>query len=126
VSGYERSEERFAPAGQRARALPLVQVSPPLLNFGSAIVARRARPRAVKVLNNSSSPFNILSISIIGPQTSNFAQTKNCESVLAAGAACVVDVTFTPLATGIRTAKLKLLDGLPRATQYVILKGAGY
>jgi hypothetical protein len=119
----EKSASRLLanePAG-----VALMQVSPPILNFGSVKVGSTSPPMAAKVLNNSSSPANILSISIVGPQASNFAQTNNCGSVLAAGASCTVEVSFKPSATGARAAALKIVDGPPAATQYVGLKGTG-
>jgi hypothetical protein len=66
-------------------AVRLVHVSPPVLNFGSVTVGVTSPPQAVKVVNNSTIALNILSISIIGPQASNFGQTNNCGSVLAPG-----------------------------------------
>jgi hypothetical protein len=122
MGGTKRSSRLLA---NEPGVMPFVQLSPPSLIFGAVTVGNASPPRAVKVTNNSASSVNILSISIIGPQASDFFQTNNCGGVLAAGAGCVVDVTFKPTATGIRTAHLKIADGPPAAIQYVSLQGTG-
>ena len=52
-------------------------------------------------------------------------QTSACPSSLAPGANCVISVTFTPTATGTRTADLTLVDNAAINTRNVPLMGNG-
>jgi hypothetical protein len=58
-------------------------------------------------------------------QPSDFAQTNNCGSVLAAAASCTINVTFTPTATGTRTGALWITDNAVGSPQAISLSGTG-
>ena len=55
----------------------------------------------------------------------DFAQTNNCDTTLAAGASCTVNVTFTPTVTGVRTGTVSFSDNAPQSPQVVSLSGTG-
>src|SRR5205807_6451292 len=55
----------------------------------------------------------------------DFAQTNNCGTTLAAGATCTFSVTFTPTASGNRSATLIFTDHAGGCPHHVSLAGTG-
>ncbi|PYU91478.1 MAG: hypothetical protein DMG25_14595, partial [Acidobacteria bacterium] len=60
-----------------------------------------------------------------GADSGDFAQTNNCNSSLAAGAQCTINVTFRPAATGTRTGTLTVTDNASGSPQTASLTGTG-
>jgi len=60
-----------------------------------------------------------------GVDPGDFSQGGNCGSTLAAAASCTINVTFTPTATGSRTASLLFSDNGGGNLQSVGLSGTG-
>jgi len=81
--------------------------------------------------NNQSGPLTIAAIAgiqITGTNPGDFSQTNNCPTspnTLAGGGTCTFTVTFTPTATGKRTAKIAVNDDANNSPQTVFLKGMG-
>ena len=74
--------------------------------------------------NTGSATLNISSIAASGdfaPATS----TKPCGSTLAAGANCIIKVTFTPTQLGTRTGNITITDNASNSPQTVPLSGTG-
>ena len=90
---------------------------------------RRYSSKAVTVTNSGSATLDITSIATSGDfAIKAFKATKTatpCGSTLAAGASCVVKVTFTPTQTGTRTGDLTFTDNAPSSPQQVTLTGKG-
>src|SRR5262249_15645349 len=64
-------------------------------------------------------------ISVNGANAGDFAQTNNCGSSVAAGANCLINVTFTPTTVGARTAGVTLVDNAINSPQTIQLSGTG-
>jgi len=74
------------------------------LAFGSVPVGSASAPLPVTITNKTATGMPIGTISIGGVQDfGEFSQTNNCPSILAAGANCVVQVTFAPIHLGATT-----------------------
>lgn len=71
-----------------------VSLSPPL-NFPGQVLGSTSVAQSMTLTNTSSAPVSISSITTTG----DFAQTNNCGSSVAAGASCLISVTFTPTVT---------------------------
>jgi hypothetical protein len=112
-----------------------VSVSPSNLDFSSGgtvtqVVGTTSKSMTAVLTNNQSGPLTIAStgIQITGTNPSDFAQTNNCPispNTLAGGGTCTFTVTFTPTATGKRTAKIALNDDANNSPQTLFLKGTG-
>jgi len=89
-----------------------LSVNPTSVEFGNETVNTTSAPRAVTVTNTGSTPQPVLG-RFNGPpgQWQNFAYTNDCPSMLAVGATCTLNITFTPSATGWRGASLHV-DGI--------------
>ncbi|MGA8762970.1 MAG: choice-of-anchor D domain-containing protein [Candidatus Sulfotelmatobacter sp.] len=76
-----------------------LQLSPTALNFGDQKVGTTSTPQQIVVTNRSSISITLTSWGI-GIDGSEFSETDNCKSRLAAGATCTMMVTFAPQKTG--------------------------
>jgi hypothetical protein len=104
---------------------PVDGLSPTNLSFGSQPVGTTSAAQTVTLTNSGNAPLSITSLAITGNNASDFAQTNNCGSSVGAGANCKVRVTFTPSASGSRTASIIFADNASGSPQTVSLSGTG-
>jgi hypothetical protein len=114
---------------QTVQPAPIVSLSPLSVSFGNQNVNTTSSGSKITLSNAGDATLNISTngISIAQPST-DFAQANTCGSTLGVGASCTITVTFTPVATGIRTASLQITDNdddTTGAQQIVSLTGAG-
>src|SRR5207237_919784 len=95
------------------------------LAFSTQQVGTTSPSQPVTLTNNGSSSLSITSIAITGSNSSDFAQTTNCGSSVARGASCTINVTFSPTATGTRSASLTVTDNDSGSPQIASLTGSG-
>ena len=100
--------------------------SPTTLNFATVEVGHSSSAETVTMTNvNTINSFSITSMSFTGNNPGDFSQTNNCGKSLGAGASCSIAVTFTPQATGSRSASLSVADGAGGSPQTVSVTGNG-
>ncbi|HEV2424062.1 MAG TPA: choice-of-anchor D domain-containing protein [Terriglobia bacterium] len=108
---------------------PVAAVSPSNLPaFAGTLLGTSSSAQAVTLSNTGSASLSVTAIAISGTNSSDFTQTNNCGTSVAAGANCTVNVTFKPAATGSRTASLVLTDNnnaVSSSTETVALSGTG-
>jgi hypothetical protein len=102
-----------------------VSITPLSLTFPATTVGSSSAPKTVTFTNAGSSPLSILSVTIQGTDPRDFTQTNNCQPSVAGGASCTFTVTFTPQATGTRTATLMIGDHDTTGPQSIPLTGTG-
>lgn len=104
----------------------LISLSPSTLNFGTVAVGQTSAPITV-TLTNLSTTVNVTlhGEKLVGANKSDFAQTSNCTQLLAANSSCTVSVTFTPSATGSRSAKMTPTSTTTYSPNPVSLSGTG-
>ncbi len=95
------------------------------LTFGNQSVGTSSTAHTITLTNSGSAALSVTSIALSGTNTSDFAQTNNCGSIVAAGASCSISVTFTPTATGSFTADVTLTNGSSHSSQSIKLTGTG-
>jgi hypothetical protein len=88
-------------------------------------VGTTSAAQSVTLSNTGNAALNISSIAISGTNAGDFALTNTCGSGLAAGANHGISVTFTPAATGTRSASLAITDNASGSPQTVSLSGMG-
>ncbi len=103
-----------------------VQVTwtPTALTFPVQPIATTSAAKVVTLTNNQSTPLSI-SLSVTGADPGDFASTSSCGGSVPANGKCMISVTFTPSATGSRTATLNVTDAASNSPQTVSLKGTG-
>jgi hypothetical protein len=120
----------FSPAAGVVPTIAPMSVSPSSVNFGAQKQGTTSAAMTAVLTNNDSTSHTITSITITGTNASNFAfaATNTCpvsSSTLAAGASCMIAVTFTPSDVGTRTAKIAVNDDANNTPQTVYLSGTG-
>src|SRR5256886_93393 len=100
-----------------------VTLSPNQISFGSHQIGSTSAAQTTTLKNKGHSLLVITNIAVAGPNPGDFAQTNNCGATLAAGASCTFSVTFTPTASGSRSATLNTTDNAGGSPQHVSLTG---
>jgi Abnormal spindle-like microcephaly-assoc'd, ASPM-SPD-2-Hydin len=114
----------FAFTGCGGGGGPAVTLSPTSLVFSKTIVGHTSTGKNVTLTNSGTATLNITSIAVSG----DFAlvtSTKPCGATLAAGAHCIIRVTFTPTQLGARTGNITITDNAANSPQTVPLSGTG-
>src|SRR6266478_2972758 len=104
---------------------PVVSFSTSNLSFGSQPLDVTGPPQNVTLTNTGGSPLSVTGIAIGGPDPGDFAQSNDCGTSVAMGASCTFSITFTPLASGNRSATLNITDNAGGSPQHVSLTGTG-
>ena len=100
-------------------------VNPALVVFGSQMVHTTSAPRTVTVSNTGNVPQPVRGRMNGAPgQWQDFAHTNDCPAMLAVGASCTFNITFTPSIAGGRGALL-VVDGLDDEEGLVDVTGTG-
>ena len=112
-------------SGTGTSSAPAVSLSPTSLAFGSLAVGTASTAQTITLTNSGNAALSVTSIAVSGTNASDFAETNNCGSSVAAGANCTISVTFKPAAAGTRTAAVTLTDNATGSPQSVGLSGTG-
>ena len=111
-----------------ASAIQPVFLAPSSVGFGATFVGLTSPAKTIFLTNEQSVPLTINSVNITGADPNDFAVTSSCPtapSTLAATAACQLFVTFSPIASGTRTATLNIADNAAGSPQTLALTGPG-
>jgi hypothetical protein len=100
-------------------------LSPASLAFGNQSVGTTSTAQALTLTNTGNAALSITSLTMTGTNAGDFAQTNTCGSSVAAGANCTISVSFTPSASGARSAALSIADNASGSPQTVSLTGTG-
>ena len=104
---------------------PSVSLNPSTLSFGSQTQGTTSAAQSITLTNTGNATLTLTSISVTGTNAGDFAQTNTCGGSLAANGTCTINVTFTPTASGSRTASISITDNAPGSPQSVTLTGTG-
>jgi hypothetical protein len=96
-------------------------LAPATVTFAPQIVGTTSSALSVTLSNYGTTPLNISSIAA----SADFAQTNTCGSILASGASCSVNVSFTPTTADTLSGTLSVSDDAPGSPQTVALNGIG-
>lgn len=110
---------------------PAVSFSAPSLSFGDQNVGSTSPAQSATMSNSGSAPLSITGITVIGANSGDFAETNTCipngssSATLAPTASCTISVTFSPSATGSRSATVNVTDNAGDSPQAINLTGTG-
>lgn len=96
-----------------------VSLAPSSVNFGNQPIGTASSPRTVTLTNGQGTSLTSIKVSIAGANASDFAQTNNCGTSLAANSHCSINVTFNPTGNGSRNATLTVTDSAGTQTSSV-------
>jgi hypothetical protein len=100
---------------------PNATLSVTTLNFTAQLVGTISPAQSVQLTNYGTTTLNIAGIAA----TTNFGETDNCGSSLAAGASCSIGVSFAPGTTDNLAGTLSITDNAPGSPQTASLSGTG-
>ena len=103
---------------------PQASFNPKILSFGT-IPFGESSTKNVTLTNTGTTALDITSIGITGADKGDFVQSSACPNPIAPAADCIIPVTFTPRATGTRSADLTVIDNAQVSTQNVPITGKG-
>ena len=116
-------------SGTGVAAAPAVTLNPNTgMSFGNQQVGTTSSSRSVTLTNTGNAALSISGITLGGTNPGDFSSSNNCPlspSTLAAGSSCTLNATFTPTATGSRTASLSIADNASGSPHAVALSGTG-
>jgi len=105
---------------------PQAALSAYLLSFGKQKTGTTSAPKSITLTNTGTTTLTLSKLSISG----SFALASGSTCVLggsvAAGATCVINVTFAPTSAGAQAGVLTLTDNALPGAQAVALAGTGY
>ncbi len=105
-----------------AEDLTTSTASPVSLTFASQVYGTSSKAQTVTVKNTGSIALTPTSVAASG----DFSETDNCQGeVVAAGASCAIQVTFTPTQTGSRSGALTIAANITGGELAVSLSGTG-
>ncbi len=113
--------------GSTSTTAPSVLLSASTVTFGNQLVGTTSSSQTVTLTNNGNASLNISAISLEGTNTGDFPSTTTCPhpGALGAGQNCVFNVTFKPVAVGVRTASIVISDDAAGTPQSISLSGTG-
>ncbi len=103
---------------------PAVSLVPTALKWYGIVVGTTSGAKSVTLTNTGNAPLNISSIAASGDFSIKIVR-NSCGNTVAAGASCLIKVTFTPTQVGTRTGSLTITDNAPDSPQSVSLTGKG-
>jgi 6-phosphogluconolactonase (cycloisomerase 2 family) len=107
-------------------SFPSVAFTPGSLTFNPIAQGQLEGPQTIQITNIGSAALHISNIALGGANPQDFSETNNCISTaIAVNASCHINVSFTPQATGGRSASLTLMDDASVQTQTLSVQGAG-
>ena len=101
-----------------------VAFSPRSVDFEKPVVGESTPAETITLTNTGRSVLTIHSISISGPQASEFQQTNDCGNKVPAESSCSASVKLTAASTGTRSALLNISDSAAGSPHSVPLTGA--
>jgi hypothetical protein len=107
------------------KVLPAASVSPTSLKFGNQVVGAVSASLSTTLTNKGTQSFAVTGIGVTGSNAPHYAQSNNCPANLGAGASCTIGVTFSPQATGTKSAKLSIATTATSTPLLVTLTGTG-
>jgi hypothetical protein len=109
-----------------AAASATVTFAPASLTFAARDVGTTSAAQTITATNNGDQPLFFNNVATTGNTLDFTIGTDDCiGTTLAPGASCGISVTFSPTATGTRTASVVYTDNAPGSPQSVPLTGTG-
>ncbi|NQU10449.1 choice-of-anchor D domain-containing protein [bacterium] len=125
--GAINSPQNVALTGVGAVGVPSVGFIPEELDFGNQKVGTTSTVRSVIIQNTGGAALLITNLVVTGVNSGDFLLgSDNCiNSPIAPGGTCIVNLQFTPSATGVGAAELQVFDNAGGSPHSLPLTGTG-
>ncbi|MFL6414404.1 MAG: choice-of-anchor D domain-containing protein [Bryobacteraceae bacterium] len=91
--------------------------------FAATLIGHSAPSQSYAMTNISGSLMNISGVQISGTNRDDFTQTNDCPAQLQPGASCSIEVSFTPVGSGTRSAVVEVLGDGPESPRQIPVSG---
>ena len=125
MATYRRQWAQWA-IGAIYGVAPAVTLTPSSLSFAAQPVGTTSGSQAVTLTNSGTAALTINSIGLADANASDFGRTTTCPlspATLAVNASCTISVSFTPSASGARSASVQITDNAGGSPQSVAVSG---
>lgn len=112
-------------ATKTAPKIGILIITPSALTFDSQALHSTSSATTISLLNNGNGPVAITAITLATAGDFALNDTACVNHVLNPGTNCSITVTFSPIATGPRTATITILDDTANPRHLVTLSGTG-
>lgn len=99
--------------------------TPSSMAFGSQTLGGAGNPQSLVISNTGQAPLAISAVSVLGAHSADFVVGNACVTTIAPGASCTATLSFRPLASGARSATLRITSNAPTGPRDVGLAGTG-
>jgi hypothetical protein len=101
---------------------PVVKLTPNSVFFGSVTQGVAVAAQTITLTSSGTGPLHIASVALGGTNSSDFNMTNNCVApAYAVGATCSIGVSFSPAATGARSASITITDDATNSPQSIAI-----
>jgi len=110
-------------SGTGVAPAPTVSLTPNSYTFPATNIGTTSAPQNFTLANTGSVTLEISSVTLGGPNPSDFTETNTCGTSVNVASHCTVTVMFAPQAPGTRTATVTFADNAPDSPQSISLSG---
>lgn len=104
---------------------PAVTLAPSSVSFPATTQGATSAPQNVTLTSTGTAALHISSVALTGANLTDFSVANGCtQAAYPAGLPCTIGLTFSPSATGSRTAALTITDDAPNSPQTIALSGS--
>ena len=127
IANNDADENPYNFTLQGTGLIPGISVSPPSIDFGSVLVDSPSNAQTITITNESTGDLSIGTITMTGTDFNQFElQSDNCSrQKLVPGGSSTLEVVFSPISIGDKTATLSIPFPVPDEVMYVALSGRG-
>lgn len=104
---------------------PVAELAMTSLDFGSQVIETTSTEQAVTLKNTGTADLSDIDLAITGAQADEFGNPSSTCSTLAPTEECVINMTFTPMDTGERTATLTINSNAEPISMTLMGTGVG-
>jgi len=119
------SPQSIALTGTGVAPVPAVTLSASSVAFGDVPKGTTSATKTVTLKNSGTGALSSLAITLAGTNPTDFVETNNCGTSVAAGASCIITLEFKPAANAAYTAAVSIKDNATGSPQMIALSGTG-
>lgn len=105
---------------------PIASFSPLSFSFGGIKVGLSSPVQAITLTNTGNATMSITSITLTGANSTDFSLGTTCTSTLTASSNCLINITFTPILQGLRSASVSVISNTLTSPDTDPFSGTGF
>ena len=126
IDNAPSSPQTVALSGTGVAPNPSLAFVPGSLTFNPIAQGATEGPQPIQITNIGSAVLHISNVSLGGANPQDFSATNTCTgAAVAVNTSCGISISFTPSATGNRSASITLTDDAPNSPQTLFMQGTG-